>query len=221
MTLRLRIAAVLGPRDRRALRLGGGCIALALAGSLVVRPYLNKLLDARAALRTERELLARETGAILSLSRDRTALHARALLLSTTAPRLFSGSDAVTASAELARFVTRSAAESGLRVEQAETQTGIASVAVMRPAHDSVGATDETARELRVSLRARGNIIAIYRFLRAIESGVKLTRIDRIELVRAADEDAFDGTLTLAVVVAGRARRGTVSEQLLEAEEGR
>jgi hypothetical protein len=40
-----------------------------------------------------------------------------------------------------------------------------------------------------------------------MEDGPKLVRVERIDIVRTATDDTFDGTLTLTATVAGLARR--------------
>jgi hypothetical protein len=206
----------LSNRDRRALTLGVWLIATLLISGAVVKPYVGAVLDERDGLAADRALLARERAAVLNLGRDRATLEGLTRKLSLLAPRLFGGSDAVTASAALARYVSVTAASTGLHVEQVETETRLDSAGVVRLA----GAAERpSAVELRVSLRAHGDVVAIYDFLRAIESGRKLVRVSRLEIVRASDTDAFDGALTVTATLIGRARESIVPAAVDTAEE--
>lgn len=197
----------LSGRDRRALTLGAWVLAALLFAGAVVKPYLSAVLNERDQLVAERSLLAREKAAVLDLSRDRATLAALTTELSALAPRLFGGSDAVTASAALARYVSVHAASSRLHVEQVETETRLDSAGVVRLASES---ERPSAVDLRVSFRARGDVVAIYDFLRALETGPKLVRVSRLEIVRASDTDAFDGTLVISAILIGRARQSIV-----------
>lgn len=214
--------ATLRPRDRRALRLGAWLLLPLAIGSFIVRPYAGALMTSRATLDNERDLLARETGAVSDLPRDRATLRSTTALLADAAPRLFDGGDAVTASAELARYVSECATRSGLRLEQAETQTRIDSAAgrvtpAASAAHEAVSA----AGELRVTVRARGDVLGVYAFLRAMEEGPKLVRVDRIGIARVSSDDELDGTLTLTATISGLARYGVLSGATVMAEEDR
>jgi len=186
-------AIPLTPRDRRALYRGAWLVVPLLLAALVVRPYVRTRVDTRAALMNERMLLAKESGAVIDLPRDRATLDSLAALLAGVSTRLFGGSDAVTASAELARYVSIAASECGLRLEQVETDT------------DSSG-----SGALRVLMRARGDVVAIHAFFRAMERGSKLVGIQRVEIARGSELDAFDGVLTLTAVVTGHARSAII-----------
>ena len=206
----------LSSRDRRALTLGAWVLAALLFTGAVVKPYLSAVLDERDHLAAERALLARERTAVLDLSRDRATLVALNTELSALAPRLFGGSDVVTASAALARYVSVKAASSKLHVEQVETETRLDSAGVVRLASES---ERSSSVDLRVSFRARGDVVAIYDFLRAMESGPKLVRVSRLEIVRASDTDAFDGALVISAILIGRARQSVVPTAVDTAEE--
>ena len=196
----------LSGRDRRALKLGAWLVAPSLVLGLVVIPYLSAVVEARDLLATQRAVLSRELAAVHELSRDRATLAALGAELSSMAPRLFGGTDAVTASASLARYVSTNATRSGLHVEQVETETRLDSVGLVRLASDAERPERSSPADLRVSLRARGHVVAIYDFLRAMEQGPKLVHVSKLEVVRASDTDAFDGTLTLTAILVGRAR---------------
>ena len=193
--------STLGERDRRALRLGAWALVPLVIAGVIIRPYAAALIEHRTALASERASLAREYRAVLELANDRRALAALDSQLLSLAPRLFGRADVVTASAELARYASEEATAAGLHVAQVETQTRIDSAPVARAEGNGRPASD-----LRVSLRARGNIVAIHDFLRAIEAGSKLVRVERIEIVRPSDGDGFDGALTFTALLVGSAR---------------
>lgn len=199
----------LGARDRRALRLGAWALVPLLIAGAIIRPYVTSLLDHREALASERALLVREYRAVQELANDRRALAALDSELVSLAPRLFSGADVVTASAELGRYANEEAAAAGLHVAQVETESRIDSTPVARLGNDGSGPERaQSASDLRVSLRARGDIVAIHEFLQAIEAGSKLVRVERIQIVRPADGDGYDGALSFTALLAGRARSG-------------
>jgi len=204
MTLRDRLLT-LRPRDRRAVRAGAWILVPLVIAIAVIRPYISALAATRTALEEEKDLLARETRAVLALPSDSEALRTTGLLVLAAAPRLFGGNDPVTAAAELARYVGATATACGLHLEQAETQTRADSVSQTSQASAPARAGGDS--NLRVTIRARGGVLAIYAFLRAMEDGPKLVRVERIDIVRTATDDTFDGTLTLTATVAGLARR--------------
>ena len=191
----------LAPRDRRALQRGAWLVVPLLLATVVVKPYIRSRADTRAALMSERTLLAKESGAVIDLPRDRATLDSLSARLTGMSTRLFGGSDAVTASAELARYVSIAASQCGLRLEQVETDSD----------SSAVGA-------LRVSMRARGDVVSIHGFLRAMERGSKLVGIDRVEIARASELDVFDGVLTLTAVVTGHARSAMIPRTLTDDE---
>lgn len=202
MTLRARLSR-LQSRDRRALRVGAWILLLALTIMFVIKPYVSLLMASRAMLETDRDLLSRESRAVTELPSDRLALHATDEALRAVESNLFGGTDPVTASAELARYVSTRATQSGLHLEQTETNTPIDSTTITGSSARSAGQVDP----LRVAIRARGGILAVFAFLRAMESGPRLVRVERIDIVRGSTDESFDGTLTFTATVAGLALR--------------
>ena len=207
MTSRFRLPA-LAPRDKRALRIGGWIVLPAIFATLVVRPLGRAWLDRRAALEQDRSLLARELRLVADAPRDLELLHAERRALDASASRLFGGAEAVSASAELARYVAREASASKLDLEQAETETALDAVEAPNGAATPASAADQP---LRVSIRARGDIEAIVAFLRALEDGDRLVRVERIA-ISAPDENPEDGSLLLTATVSGLARLGLVPD---------
>lgn len=218
MNMRASVSS-LSPRDRRALRMGAWIVLPLLAASVVLRPYLSALLVQRAALENQRGLLARELRAVRDAPSEVERLQEGNRVLVAEAARLFGGNDAVTATAELARYVTARAAASGLRVDQAESggdrepDRGTPTGAPLGPS----SAADSGA--LRVTLRAQGGSAGVYAFLRAMETGPKLVRIERIEIAQASTDDIAGGTLVLTTTVCGLARRSFVAANDVVEEE--
>ena len=189
----------LGERDRRALRIGARIALPALAVALVVRPWVETALGAGAALRRERALLEREASLLAEAPRDRQLLAASRRALEAAAPRLFEGAEPVTSSAELARYVAAQATGSGLTIDQTET--------VLDDAADSL-AVPASERPLRVAVRAHGDVLAVVAFLRAVETGPRLVRVERLGLARGAEGTPADGALAVTATLAGLARAG-------------
>jgi len=210
VNLRARFSS-LRPRDRRALRLSLWMLLPTLAIAFVIKPYASLLLASRATLQRDRELLLRESRAVHDLPGDLEVLRSKRQALHTIEPQLFGGSDAITASAELARYVSARAAQNGLRLEQTETETDIDSAAARDfPTAKSAGHTDD---ELRVTIRARGGILGVYAFLHDMEAGQRLVRVARVDIVRGSTDDTFDGTVTFTATVAGIAVRSAIRDE--------
>lgn len=205
MTRGFRLPA-LAPRDERALRIGGWIVLPVLFATLVLRPLGNAWLDRRAALDEDRSLLARELRLVADAPRDLELLHAERRALDASASRLFAGAEAVSASAELARYVAREASRSKLDLEQAESETALDG-AVPVPNGGAPEAATGADQPLRVALRARGDVEAIVAFLRRLEQGDRLVRVEQVAIT-APDENAEDGSLLLAATVSGLARLG-------------
>jgi hypothetical protein len=201
MIARLRLPD-LAPRDRRALLAGAWVLLPVLIATLVVRPWTIAAYEGRASAARERELLVRERTLLADAPGDTARLRLASLALADDAPRLFAGAEAVTASAELARYVTTQAAASGLAVRQADTQTMLAADARTDP---TVRA-DSSADVLRVAIRASGDVGAVVRFLRLMEDGARIVRVERIGISRGLAGTSEAGTLVLTATITGLAR---------------
>ena len=198
----------LGSRDRRALRLGGWIMLPLLLATLVIRPGVSALVDRRAAVERDRALLGRELRLVAESPRDRQLLRSAERALGTAGPRLFAGSEPVSASAELARYVGRQAKSSGLTIEPTETETVLDAAPASAVGGGSPAAVerDGRAQPLRVSIRARGDVVAITALLSALEHGAKLVRVEQLAIV-AGDSTSDDGSLSLTATLSGFARR--------------
>lgn len=203
----------LGARDQRALRLGAWIMLPLLFATLLVRPGIGALIDRRAAVERDRALLGRERRLVAESPRDRQLLRSAERALGAAGPRLFAGTEPVSASAELARYVGRQAKSSGLAIEQTETET-VLGLGTPPGAPDgeaaAVSASGGPAQPLRVSIRARGDVVAITAFLSAIEHGSKLVRVEQLAIA-AGDSSSDDGALSLTATLSGFARRDFLS----------
>jgi hypothetical protein len=171
----------LSARDRRALALGAWIAVPALLVALVLRPALAQLSDLRDTLAAERLLLARERAALAE---------ARAQRLDTererpVAERLFSGRDDVIATAALASYVGDLAEAQDVWVQSATT---------LDADRDASG-----VRQLRVSMRAEGDVTGVVRLLDALERGRFLVRVDNLEIAVTPAERSGDGSEPLVV----------------------
>ena len=192
----------LAPRDRRAVLAGTWVLLPLLIATLALRPWAMAAFEGRANLTRERELLLRERALLGEAPGDSARLRLASQALADDAPRLFAGAEAVTASAELARYVTTQAVVSGLVVRQAETQTVLEDGARTDPA----ARADSSAELLRVAIRASGDAGAVVRFLRLMEDGPRLVRVERIGVSRGLAGTSEAGTLTLTATLAGLPR---------------
>jgi tRNA pseudouridine-54 N-methylase len=223
MRTRLRLPE-LGQRDRRAIRVGTWIVVSAVLAVSVIRPSVTALLENRAAAERERALLVRELQLVADAPHDRAMLGAARRALDESASRLFSGAEQVTASAELARYVGQLALDRGLVVEQIETETQLDSRALDAPAADG-GATvtaEGVGQPLRVSLRARGDVVAIVAFLHAVEDGQRLVRVESIAVGGGeSDGTADDGLLAFTTTLSGLPRNRFVESTGVEARPAR
>ena len=182
----------LGPRDRRALRLGAWVVLPALFLLLVVRPYQRALSAAGEELDSQRSLLARELGALRDAPRDAQLVQHGRSALAEERSRLFEAADAVAASAQLGSYVAARAAESGVDVGESET----------------IAVADSTA-VAAVDIAATGNVLEIVEFLRALENGPNLARVERIVIAPAPGASQNNGTVTLRMTVTGLSQRAS------------
>lgn len=179
----------LSPRDRRALLLGAVVLGPMLLFGLVVRPFAHALSASRARVATQRAALARELAALGSATSSRDVAHRGGALLDTVGKQLLPGDDALAVSAALAAYVRDIAEESGLHLQGTEAAGG------------------ELA-DVRLEIRADGDIGAVYDFLRAIEDGDTLVRVERVGIDRHGPEGGGmeRGRLTLSATLRGYAR---------------
>lgn len=181
----------LGSRDRRALTIGAALLLPALLFVLVVQPYLRALSGVRDEVGRQRELLARELGVVAEARLYPQVLDSVEVGIRAESPRLFGGRDPLAATADLADYVGESAALSRILVERSETREP-----------ESAG---EELVALRVELQAAGDLQGILTFLRRLERGDRLVRVERvaIEQARAYGGDPEAERLSLAATIQG------------------
>jgi hypothetical protein len=209
MTTRIRIPS-LAPRDRRALLIGAALVLPVLLTVFVAMPWVRHAALQRAATDRERTLLARERALVAGARRDADLLAQARRSLAEAAPRLFGGSEAVTASAELARYVDALATDNGLVIDRTESVLDDRA-----EAPDDGDRTRSRARAdsldgaLRVTIQAHGDAQSIVDFLRSGENGPRDIRFERVGIVRGQEATrpaASAGALSITATVTGLAR---------------
>lgn len=205
----------LGPRDRRALRIGAWTVVPLLAITMVIRPWTASFIARREALDRARGVLMREQRALDGASRDRQRLAALHIALDESFNQLFAATDAATASAELARYVGSRAIATGVTLERTETETALDdSLSTGRAEHGArTAVADSTQPVLRVAIRGRGDTRAIIALLRAVETGPRLIRVERIGITReSVDGESVNGRLSFTATFVGLARNETPAD---------
>jgi hypothetical protein len=177
--------ATMQPRERRTVVAGGGVALLALFIVWGVRPYHAALADARDQLASQSDALSRERAALGTALQNPRLQHIADSAMQMMNPRLFQGSDDVMASAELASYLGDVAQRSRVWLQDASTRPPV------------VGA--DGVRTLQVEIRAESDLRGVLRFLQALDRGDKLTRVDRMDVLRAPHTSADDASETLLV----------------------
>jgi type II secretory pathway component PulM len=185
--------ARLGSRDRRALTLGALILVLALGFSLVVQPYRRARAELRDRVAEQRGLLARELAVIATAAQLPGELDRAARALTGRRLRLLPGRDALNATAALVNVVGDEARRHNVLLEAIESR-----------AAESVGGG---LMAVRIEVRGRTDLEGLLGWLRALESGARLLRVDGLTVGRTdagADVDSLDTeTLLLAAVIRG------------------
>lgn len=186
----------LDARDRRALVVGMALLAPMLLFVFVVRPFARTFAGSRERVTSERGLLTRELAVLHAADANRDVVRRGRIQLDTAGAHLLEGDDALAASAALAGYVRSIAEDSGLHLEGTETAGGDLS-------------------DVRLEIRADGDLAAIVGFLRAAEDGDVLVSVERIGIDRhGADDGAQTGRLTLSATIRGYARAWYASTDL-------
>lgn len=160
----------LGPRDRRAVLVGGAVLAPMLAFSLVGKPYLHARRVLAEQVHEQQDLLRRELELVQSGSHLSNDLSAAASSLAHARPRLFPARDPLSATALLVSAVSETARQQGVLVEAVES----------RPAeylHNGLMA-------VQVDMRGRGDLEGLLRWLDALETGPKLLRVEQLSVAQ-------------------------------------
>jgi Type II secretion system (T2SS), protein M subtype b len=180
----------LSVRERRTVMLGTLAVAPFLLYFWAARPYMNALGGARDQLEIERSALARERTAVADAQRNPKLQHTADSAMRAVGPRLFEGRDDVMASAELASYLGEIANRDRVWLQDAAT----------RPATKPTNGV----RTFRVEIRGESDLFGLLVFLRSIERGQKLVRVERLDVSRSARSDAQDvETLGIAATLVG------------------
>jgi Type II secretion system (T2SS), protein M subtype b len=189
----------LSERDRRAVRL---LIVAMIAVALfvfVIRPYVRTTAVLREDMATQARLLTRERSLVAAMNTYAPRLDRVEVVMRREAPRLFRSPDDVSGTAALASYVTDRASPARVLVRQIET----------RPTDSTIAGLSG----LTVELRAEGDLEGVMTFLRALESGPRLVRVERLTLERVenapstATRAAGQEILSLAAMVRAYAPR--------------
>lgn len=178
--------ASLSSRDRRALQLGAWVTLPVLFIVLALQPFIRIVRSRQEEVIVTRALLAKELGAMAGAARDSARAVAIADIVAASAGRTFERGDAVAAAAELGGYVRESARRTRLVIEESETR-----------------AIDEHDAPPTVEIRARGDIVAIIEFLRALETGPKLARVDVLAISRGLEGPAESRSMSVSATISG------------------
>ncbi|MBX6364446.1 MAG: hypothetical protein IRZ00_11310 [Gemmatimonadetes bacterium] len=153
-------------RDRRALLLGAAAIVPGLLFRFAVVPYARELADARAAVQSERDLLARERGLRAEAMFLPAVLRQEQARFSTVKPLLFAGEEPALVAADVQDYIDEAAVPSRFRVDQMQTE----------PARSGRGGL------IAVPLTVRGqtDFAGLLELLRRLAEGPKLLRVGRL-----------------------------------------
>lgn len=160
----------LSGRDRRAIRLGALVLAPALAWFFAVSPYLETLREHRSQLDAHRSLLAAERDLLAGRARYPRQVRAAALRLQRRAPALLDSRSRGVAAAELTQFLEDRAAAHRLRLVTTEPRP-------TRP-------VDRRLLAVPVQVEGESDLRGILGFVRALETGPKLLRVDGVRIRR-------------------------------------
>ena len=184
-------ASSLSPRDRRALTLGALLGVPVLLFSLVLRPALASHADTRESLRVQRALLAEELALAAHARRYPALLGEARASLRDEAPRLFASRGGAGPAAALEEYVADRAEQSRVRLEQSQGR--------------EEGDAAEGVAALGVEIQGTGDLAAVLGFLRALDTGPRLVRVERLALERrsAAGDPAAATVLTFSASLRG------------------
>jgi hypothetical protein len=171
--------------DRRALFIGAVILVPSLGYVFAAKPFLAALSDVRQQLSVERDAYARERAAVSAAQRNPLMQHVADSAMQATAPRVFEGRDDVMASAEVATYLGGVARSSHVWLQDAST----------RPAT----ALDGGVRALHVEIRGESDLRGILGFLRSLETGGKLLRVQRLDISAQPGRSDQPGTENLAI----------------------
>jgi hypothetical protein len=160
----------MSPRDRRALMIGGGIVIASVL--FVAARRGGEPGGVRHAIQAERTALARERGLVLQAGAFAHALTTERERLNELSPRLFRGEDALAAASAVEAYVLDAAERSRVAVRQSESRDG--------------GGAGEGITALQVDLRGESDLRGVLSLVRALDSGVRLVRVERLSIERVA-----------------------------------
>ena len=175
----------MSPSDRRALALGALVVVPSLFFVFAVKPYRAAFADVQQQLGVERDAFTRERAAVAAAKRNPLMQHIADSAMQAMAPRLFAGRDDVVASAEVATYLGDLARGNHVWLQDAST----------RPAT----ALDGGVRALHVEVRAESDLRGILAFVKALETGDKFLRVQRLDISVQPGRADQPGTETLAL----------------------
>jgi hypothetical protein len=177
--------ATMSPSDRRALFIGAVILVPSLFYVFGVKPFRAALADVQQQLSVERDAYARERAAVSAAQRNPQMQHVADSAMQATSPRLFEGRDDVMASAEVATYLGDIARSSHVWLQDAST----------RPAT----ALDGGVRALHVEIRGESDLRGILGFLKSLEGGGKLLRVQRLDISAQPGRSDQPGAENLAI----------------------
>ncbi len=155
-------------RDRRALIVGLAIVGPILLFQGAIAPYARALGQVREQIEVERNLLRRERAMIAEAPRYPELVEQAVSLLQARRDRLFSGPEPLSAAAALVNYVGQAAREHRVLVQQSETEDA-----------DPAGPGIVT---LQISVRGVSDLEGLLGFLKALEQGPKLVRVQEISI---------------------------------------
>jgi hypothetical protein len=166
-----RLWARMVARDRRAISIAALVLLPALGFVYAVRPAIDSFERLRGRVVQERDLYQRERDLLSQQAALEQRYQEAAAVLLDESPRLFSGRDSVTTSADVVSYVTGLAALNRVFVQaSAATSTDVPVEGVLR---------------VRVEIRAVGDLAGLTAWLTALENGRKLVGVRSLSVVPA------------------------------------
>jgi len=184
----------LSPRDRRAILIALCVLIPTLAYGYLLRPIAAQLARVRADISRESDLYRRELALIASEPAYQQTLAASGANLLAAAPRLFPGTDSITASAGFVSYVTGLAASHR--------------VFIQRSTPLSPEMVTEGVLRLRTELRGVSDLHGIVSWLGILERTSKPVRVAELALSPARPVGrgrSEEGLLEIAIVLDGLA----------------
>jgi hypothetical protein len=173
-------------RDRRALLILGGALLIGAFFRFGVKPYRAALADTRARIVIGRDSLSKELGFLEKAELYPGAYRAAESALVAHSSRLFEQQDPTMATAELGALVSSAAHGNHVYLRESLTQPSTTS--------------PEGVRTLQITVGLEGDFEGLLGFLRQLEGGQRLVRIDGLNVqMGEAGPDLRAGTEALDI----------------------